>query len=228
MRLSVHVVECGNDSAVVAVSGELDLSGCELLEKVLTPLVAQGRVHLVVKARQLTFCDVGGARVFQRTQHAASEQGGSLVIFVNRSVARFFHLIWEENPPGRPTVILAEGDTRPEARPQTGPPRRHVMQVRGVSGGRPRPHRSQPRTPARGESALERSRRLRAQAETQLEIMCRQVRQICNVMADTQERLAAIHHLLGERPGGSPLTCHDAHEDKAIEFRQKVATFVRT
>jgi hypothetical protein len=102
------------------------------------------------------------------------------------------------------------------------------MQVRGVSGGHSRPHRSRQRTPARAESVLERSRRLRGQAEAQLEVMCKQARQICNIMADTQERLAAIHHLLGERPGGSPLTCHDAHEDKAIEFRQKVATFVRT
>jgi hypothetical protein len=168
--------------------------------------------------------------VFQRTQRAASEQGGNLVIFVNRSVARFFHLIWAEDLPGHPTVIQAERDTRPEARPQGRPPRRHVMQVRGVSGGHPRPHRSHSRTPARAESVLERSRRLRAQAEAQLEVMCEQVQQICNVMADTQERLAAIHHTLGERPGGAParLTCHDAHEDKAIEFRQKVATFLRT
>ncbi|WP_433249478.1 STAS domain-containing protein [Streptosporangium sp. CA-135522] len=80
MNLSVHVSGVRQDTAVVAVDGELDVSTAALLEAVLLPLPGQGVRHLIVAADRLRFCDVCGFRVLAGMHTILVAIGGALVL----------------------------------------------------------------------------------------------------------------------------------------------------
>ena len=74
--LTWHVRARG-ELAVVAVSGELDISSGPGLEAELAPVADAGR-HLILDLAGLRFCDCSGLSLFLRMQQRARAAGGSL------------------------------------------------------------------------------------------------------------------------------------------------------
>jgi anti-anti-sigma factor len=80
MNLSAQVTEIDQDTAVIAVSGDLDLTTATLLKTLAQPLLEQAIRHLVVAAEGLNFCDVRGLRVFTGIHAVMASAGGRLSI----------------------------------------------------------------------------------------------------------------------------------------------------
>ncbi|MEU8381559.1 STAS domain-containing protein [Streptosporangium sp. NPDC048865] len=80
MKLSVQLNIVHQDTAVVAVAGELDLTTIALLDAVLLPLPGQGVRHLIIAADRLRFCDPCGLRALTSVHTIMAATGGTLVI----------------------------------------------------------------------------------------------------------------------------------------------------
>ncbi|MCG5220390.1 STAS domain-containing protein [Streptosporangium sp. KLBMP 9127] len=80
MILSVRSTTVGQDTAVVEIDGELDLSSAGLADAVLRPLPSQGIRHVIVAAARLRFCDVCGFRVLNNVHTTLTGLGGALSI----------------------------------------------------------------------------------------------------------------------------------------------------
>ncbi|MGW5260331.1 STAS domain-containing protein [Microbispora sp. NPDC004025] len=224
MNLWVKVTQRESDSAVVSVNGELDLFSCPKLEGIVTGLIGDGCVHLVLDAVRLKFCDLAGVRALERVHIAAAEASGGLIVWASRPLGRLLALLWPEGRPDHPAVVRAA--------PMAPLDRRLVLLPgRGEGLGRPRmanvrPVAAVPRTSGRDrEALLEHSRLLREQARTRTATMRKRAESICAGLADAQERLAALHHALAERPC-SGLSCDgDSHLAKADGFRRQAEIF---
>ncbi|WP_169983206.1 STAS domain-containing protein [Microbispora sp. H10836] len=224
MNLWVKVTQRESDSAVVSVSGEMDLFSCPRLEGVVAGLIDDGCVHLVLDAVRLKFSDLAGVRALERVHIAAAEASGGLIVWASRPLGRLLALLWPEGRPDRPAVVRAA--------PMTPLERRLVLLPgRGEGLGRPRvapvrPVAAVPRTSGQDrERLLEHSRLLREQARTRMATMRMRAESICAGLADAQERLAALHHALADRPC-SGLSCDgDSHLAKADDFRRRAEIF---
>ncbi|MEN3537163.1 STAS domain-containing protein [Microbispora sp. ZYX-F-249] len=226
MNLWVKVTQRESDSAVVSVSGEMDLASCPRLEGIVTGLIGDGCVHLVLDAVHLKFCDLAGVRALERVHIAAAEASGGLIVWASRPLGRLLALLWPEGRPDRPAVVRAA---------PMAPLDRRLVLLPGRGEGLGRPWRMAPVRPVRAfpgasgqddrEALLERSRLLREQARTHMATMRERAESICVGLADAQERLAALHHALAERPC-SGLSCDgDSHLAKADDFRRQAETF---
>jgi anti-sigma B factor antagonist len=81
------------DIAVVRVTGELDSTHCARLAEALDACLSAGRVHLVVDASRMTFCDSMGLRTVVDYSERAQEAGGALrLAAVHGAVARLLEL----------------------------------------------------------------------------------------------------------------------------------------
>lgn len=80
MHLAVELSVGGGDTAVVTVTGELDVGTVALLEAVIGPLPGKGVRRLVVAATRLGFCDLSGLRAMYRVHTAMAAAGGGLAI----------------------------------------------------------------------------------------------------------------------------------------------------
>ncbi|WP_432922849.1 STAS domain-containing protein [Microbispora sp. CA-135349] len=227
MELWVKVTQRESDSAVVSISGEMDFFSCERFERVVAPLLADGCVHLVLDAVRLKFCDLAGVRALERVHTAAAAASGGLIVWASRPLGRLLALLWPEGRPGRPTVVRAAPVAPLERRlvllpgPRGGFGRRPVASVRSGE--------TAPRMPGRDsrEALLERSRLLCEEARTRVATMYEKTASMCTGLADAQERLAALHNALAERPRAG-LSCDgDSHLTKADGFRRQAASFAR-
>lgn len=232
MELSVEVTQRETDSAVVTLTGELDLFSSHTLEGALTPLVADGCVHLVIDAVRLRFCDLAGVRVLERVHKEAVSASGGLIVWAGRSLGRLLALLWPEERRGRPTVVRVAPEA-PARRP-------HLSLLRGTGDEAvPVPH---PRlslhtgvhtgndvdSRERREALLERSRRLREEAGTRMRSMRERAELICTGLATAQERLAALHDMLDERRCRG-LSCDgESHQARAAGFRRRAEEFARS
>ncbi|MEW9530191.1 STAS domain-containing protein [Microbispora sp. NPDC049125] len=227
MRLSVHVVHRETGSATVVISGDLDLSNSGMLEGVLMPLAADGHLSLFVNGQGLRFCDLSGARTLRRVHERVQRDGGSVVLTVQRGLGRLLDLLWPGGDPGSPTVLYSL--PRPDAA------RRHLAVMRGVNPDRLRARAGRAEAVPAAlplASVLERSRALRRETAERLEIMRAHTESLCTVLADVQDRLAAIHvTLVTTRPVGGPagaLLCDGhSHEAKAEELRLQATALAR-
>ncbi|MGI5156545.1 STAS domain-containing protein [Microbispora sp. CA-102843] len=227
MELWVKVTQRESDSAVVSVGGEMDLFSCGKLEEAVAPLLADGCVHLVLDAVRLRFCDLAGVRTLERVHTAAASASGGLIVWASRPLGRLLAFLWPEGRPGRPTVVRAAPMAPLERRlvllpgRREGPVRRTAASVRSGETARRAPG------PGGREALLEHSRLLREQARTRMATMRERTESICTGLADAQERLAALHTALAERPC-SGLSCDgDSHRAKADGFRRQAETFAR-
>ncbi len=225
MELWVRVTQRESDSAVLSVSGEMDLFSCVQLEGAVAPLLADGCVHLVLDAVRLKFCDLAGVRALERVHTAAASASGGLIVWASRPLGRLLALLWPEGRPGRPTVVRAAPMAPLERRlvPLPGrceePGRRPVTSVRSGDTARPISDSSG------REALLEHSRLLREQARTHMATMRERAQSLCTGLADAQERLAVLHNALAERPCPG-LSCDgDSHRLRADGFRRQAETF---
>ncbi|XVQ82953.1 STAS domain-containing protein [Microbispora siamensis] len=225
MDLWVKVTQRESDSAVVSVSGEMDLFSRGKLAGAVAPLIADGCVHLVLDAVRLKFCDLAGVRTLERLHTAAASASGGLIVWASRPLGRLLALLWPEGRPGCPTVVRA-APTAPLERRLVLLPGRYERPgrspVASVRSGDTARH--MPDSDGR-EALLERSRLLREQARTHMATMRERAESICTGLADAQERLAALHTALAKRPC-SGLSCDgDSHRAKADGFRRQAETF---
>ncbi|TQS25509.1 STAS domain-containing protein [Microbispora sp. KK1-11] len=227
MDLWVNVTQRESDSAVVCVSGEMDLFSCAKLEGAVAPLLADGCVHLVLDAVRLKFCDLAGVRTLERVHTAAASASGGLIVWASRPLGRLLALLWPEGRPGRPTVVRAAPVAPLERRLVLlpgrfeGSGRRPVAPVRSGETARPIADSGG------REALLEHSRLLREQARTHMATMRERAWSLCTGLADAQERLAVLHNALAERPC-SGLSCDgDSHRVRADGFRRQAETFAR-
>ncbi|GAA4209565.1 STAS domain-containing protein [Microbispora amethystogenes] len=228
MELFIDATHREPDSAVVTVGGELDVFSAGRLEAVITPLVTEGRVHLVIDAVRLRFCDLAGVRLLERVHDDAAAAAGGLIVWASRPLGRLLSLLWPEGLPGRPTVVRAA-----PAVPSPGP---QLVLLRGSSldllPPAPGTDAASTRTPAaadreRRAALLDQSRRLRAEAAARREILCERAQSLCANLAAAHERLAAIHLALRDRRS-DVLACDGvAHRRKAAHVRRQAEVFSR-
>ncbi|MGI5268697.1 STAS domain-containing protein [Nonomuraea sp. CA-218870] len=76
------------DTAVISVVGELDTTRCSRLDEALGAALSDGRVHLVIDATGLTFCDSMGLRTLIEHVQRAKAAGGWLRLAGARGVLR--------------------------------------------------------------------------------------------------------------------------------------------
>jgi len=80
-------------AAVLRLAGELDVSSSTRLRDLVDDLVEQGRVHLCIDLRRLTFCDSVGLSALIHGYQACSRAGGALrVIGATGMVDRLLRL----------------------------------------------------------------------------------------------------------------------------------------
>ncbi|MDH2429471.1 STAS domain-containing protein [Sphaerisporangium sp. TRM90804] len=228
----MRVVERRPRSATVAVAGELDASGSHLVEGVLQHLVGQGCANLLLDAGELRFCDVTGARTLVTVHARLRLEGGGLVVLAQPMVCRLFGMLWPVDSPAHPRVLKA-GPSETTTTLIRLPAKRHFPVFRGVERPRPparqaagRRATSRPEPP---EDALERSRRLRRQAEARLQIMREKAEIVLSTMAEVHDRLAGLHGRL-PASGGSGAACGlpcdgETHHRKAEECRRRAADY---
>jgi anti-sigma B factor antagonist len=66
------------DTAVIRLTGEIDATRCAEVEEAVAATMAEGCVHLVVDATEVTFCDSMGLRMFLGLLDRARQAGGWL------------------------------------------------------------------------------------------------------------------------------------------------------
>ena len=102
----------GDGSAVVRLSGELDLSNASRAEQALVEELGPGARTLIVDLRSLDFCDAAGLRAFAHTLRRAQEVGAKVrLVHPNRLVRRVLEIAelgWLIDP-GRPELPGARG-----------------------------------------------------------------------------------------------------------------------
>ena len=102
----------GDGSAVVRLSGELDLSTASRAEQALVGELHPGSRTLVVDLRSLDFCDAAGLRAFVRARRRAQEVGAKVrLVHPNRLVRRVLEIAelgWLIDP-GRTEHASARG-----------------------------------------------------------------------------------------------------------------------
>jgi anti-sigma B factor antagonist len=102
----------GDGSAVVRLTGELDLNTAPRAERALVDQLEPGARTLVVDLRGLEFCDAAGIRVFVRTRRRAQEVGANVrIVHPNRLVRRVLEVAelgWLIDP-GRTEIPGARG-----------------------------------------------------------------------------------------------------------------------
>jgi anti-anti-sigma factor len=102
----------GDGSAVVRLSGELDLSTAPRAEQALVDELGPGSRTLVVDLRGLDFCDAAGLRVFVRARRRAHEVGAKVrLVHPNRLVRRVLEIAELSGlvDPGRTEIPSARG-----------------------------------------------------------------------------------------------------------------------
>jgi anti-anti-sigma factor len=255
MDMSVHLVHRHADTALVTLTGEVDASNCDRLESALQRLVTGGVRHILVNAGELWFCDIAGARVLARAHDSLQITGGRLAIAASPPVARLLGLLWPPTDPGFPQVITREWVQSVTSTAQA--PARHVQVFRRLGPQRtyrtradvrvllPRmetrepvsppadttarpPITADPATKEAMRSALERSARLRKEAEERLETLRTRIQVTCATLAEVHERLADSHLALEARPVGSAgaASCDGrSHQAKAEQIRRRAAVF---
>jgi anti-sigma B factor antagonist len=83
----------GDGSAVVRLSGELDLSTASRAEQALVDELRPGSRTLIVDLRSLDFCDAAGLRAFVRALRRAQEVGAKVrLVHPNRLVRRVLEI----------------------------------------------------------------------------------------------------------------------------------------
>jgi anti-anti-sigma factor len=102
----------GDGSAVVRLSGELDLSTASRAEQALVDELGPGSRTLIVDLRSLDFCDAAGLRAFVQTLRRAGEVGAKVrLVHPNRLVRRVLEIAelgWLIDP-GRTELPGARG-----------------------------------------------------------------------------------------------------------------------
>ncbi|GAA4199875.1 hypothetical protein GCM10022252_52290 [Streptosporangium oxazolinicum] len=132
--MSVYVIHQYGDTALVAVTGELDAFNHRLLESELESLMLQGTRHILVDAGELLFCDVSGARALERIHEGLRAAGGELFVVPSPTVIRLFDVLWGAQEPEHPGLVDISGlDELPGASPL---PRRHLPVLRRLGGRR--------------------------------------------------------------------------------------------
>lgn len=210
MDMSVYVIHQYGDTALVAVTGEVDAFNYRLLESELEHLIRTGARHILVDAGELLFCDIRGARALERIHQGLRVAGGELFVVPSPTVARLFNMLWGAQGPEHPGLVtVSHLDQFPEP---PSLPLRHAPVLRRVGGGRrarraatppvdtlaSRPGdgpetRASPPAERPVHPALERSSRLRREAAARLETLRLQAQTTCAMLAEIQDRMAILH-----------------------------------
>ena len=78
----IHQERNGADAAVMRLSGEFDMAGCEDFETAVRTLGQDGLRQVVIDLADLTFIDSSGIRALLDSKRRAEEQGMALVVRV--------------------------------------------------------------------------------------------------------------------------------------------------
>jgi anti-anti-sigma regulatory factor len=134
MDMSVYVIHRYGDTALVAVTGEVDAFNYRLLESELEHLILTGARHILVDAGELLFCDIRGAQALERIHQGLRMAGGELFVVPSPTVARLFNMLWGAQGPEHPGLVTVSNlDEFPEP---PSLPLRHAPVLRRVGGGR--------------------------------------------------------------------------------------------
>ncbi|MFC4530681.1 STAS domain-containing protein [Sphaerisporangium dianthi] len=206
MDLQVKVVYRRSESAVVDMSGELDASTSAAAKEFLTSLIQQGCTHILIDGRGLLFCDVAGARVLDHV-HARmrTAEGGGLVLLIQPKLRNLFDLLWP-GPPDTCPALLVAGSAEWDVPPALTAVPRHVAVIRTLNHQRRPPVRkaekvSQTASAGTPHPELVRSKRLRAQAESHLQVMRQRVAVTYSAVEEIQQTLAVARATLLARQG---------------------------
>ncbi|MFI6484643.1 STAS domain-containing protein [Nonomuraea sp. NPDC050663] len=190
----MEFVRRDRDRLSLRLVGELDIAASTWLRTGLASLPGQGVRRLEVNVVQLSFCDVGGARVLKDLHEHLRGLGGGLVLVGGGMVRRVLELAWPQDyPHGR-----VEG---------------HPLRVRG--GARPRTSVRQAAEPAR-HPALERADRLKREASLRVEIARQSSALICLRLAQMHESLASLHAGLGSESACRHLELARGYRERAL------------
>ncbi|WP_326637234.1 STAS domain-containing protein [Streptosporangium sp. NBC_01755] len=130
----MYVIHQYGDTALVAVTGEVDAFNYRLLESELEHLIRTGARHILVDAGELLFCDIRGARALERIHQGLRVAGGELFVVPSPTVARLFNMLWGAQGPEHPGLVtVSHLDQFPEP---PSLPLRHAPVLRRVGGGR--------------------------------------------------------------------------------------------
>jgi anti-sigma B factor antagonist len=92
LRLHTHVQE-GNPDPVLIVAGEIDVFTAPLFKQAVVNLVSEGRQHLFIDMREVSFMDSSGFGALLGATKRVRPAGGSLnLIGCNRTIQRMLHL----------------------------------------------------------------------------------------------------------------------------------------
>lgn len=80
MTVRIEVSESGDDAVLIALEGDLDISGVPTLEKELKRLEGQGPAHIILDLRQLLFLDSSGLRAIVSADSRARRDGWKLTV----------------------------------------------------------------------------------------------------------------------------------------------------
>jgi len=78
--LTLQIRQQRGTRAVLALAGELDLDGADVLTTTASDLIEQGNRDLVLEMAQVSFCDSMGLNALLRILRQATSAGGSLVL----------------------------------------------------------------------------------------------------------------------------------------------------
>jgi len=93
VTFTIGVEHCGDGTAAVWLSGELDMATAQQVRDCIDGLIVAGRPRIVVDLRALSFCDSAGLTAFiQGDKHCAASGGWLRLTHPEGQVARVMEL----------------------------------------------------------------------------------------------------------------------------------------